>query len=171
MMHDDLAAAGLHGEQERQSPHQGELNQHPLESTLLFSLRRIQALIMQDFSSRFDALNLRPIQLGTLLLIRNNPGSRQSDIAAALGVQRPNFVTMMDELDGRGLTKRTQAPNDRRSYALGLTAKGEALVTQAIQLLAEHEAAVTNALEPSEHEELVSKLNRIEASLVGTTPR
>ncbi|MCZ8260895.1 MAG: MarR family winged helix-turn-helix transcriptional regulator [Beijerinckiaceae bacterium] len=141
------------------------LNQGALDSILLFTLRKTQAVIMHDFISRFDALDLRPIQLGALLLIRSNPGSRQSDIAAALGIQRPNFVTMMDELDRRGFTQRTTSNNDRRSYALGLTPQGEALVTKALQLLAEHETYVSATLEPAERRQLFVNLHRIESGL------
>ncbi|WP_284179979.1 MarR family transcriptional regulator [Rhabdaerophilum sp. SD176] len=141
------------------------LNNEALDSILLFTLRKTQAVIMQDFVSRFDALDLRPIQLGALLLIRSNPGSRQSDIAAALGIQRPNFVTMMDELDRRGLTQRTTSNNDRRSYSLGLTPQGEALVNRALQLLAEHEAFVSSRLDPNERRQLFANLNRIESGL------
>lgn len=146
----------------RPSPVQdATLTQQPLDSFLLFALRKTQAAILQDFSNRFDALNLRPIQLGALLLIRSNPGSRQSDIAEALGIQRPNFVTMMDELDGRGLTRRTTSATDRRSYSLALTQQGEALVQQALALLAEHENTISATLKPAEREQLVANLNRI----------
>lgn len=141
------------------------LNNDALDSILLFALRRTQAVIMHDFVSRFDTLDLRPIQFGTLLLIRSNPGSRQSDIAAALGIQRPNFVTMMDELDRRGLTQRTTSHQDRRSYSLGLTPQGEALVNRALQLLVEHEAFVSSKLDPDERRQLFANLNRIESGL------
>lgn len=141
------------------------LNHEALDSILLFTLRKTQAVVMHDFVGRFDALDLRPIQLGALLLIRSNPGSRQSDIAAALGIQRPNFVTMMDELDRRGLTQRTTSNHDRRSYSLGLTPQGEALVGRALELLAEHDSVVSSSLDPAERQQLFDTLHRIEAGL------
>ena len=67
-----------------------------------YLLRRAQMAVFEDFARRFAALDLTPAQFSTLVAIGDNPGKRQSDIAAALGVQRPNFVAMMDELERRG---------------------------------------------------------------------
>lgn len=144
------------------------LPQKSLDSILLFALRRTQAALLADFSIRFDDLNLRPIQLGALLLIRNNPGSRQSDIAEALGIQRPNFVTMMDELDSRGLTRRTTSTTDRRSYSLVLTPEGEAVVQKSMSLLAEQEATVAGTLGRGDRDRLVECLKKIEEVLSRT---
>lgn len=160
--------AGPRPEPERAGPTQATettLNEEALASVLLFTLRKTQAVILRDFTERFDALDLRPVQLGALLMIHDNPGSRQSDIAAALGILRPNFVTMMEELDRRGLTRRKTSSSDRRSYSLGLTAKGEALVAAASRILDDHEAHVCATLEPAERIRLLADLHRIELAL------
>ena len=87
-----------------------------------YPLRRAQLALFEDFNRRFAALELSPAQYSTLAVIGANPGRRQSEIAGALGIQRPNFVAMMDELERRGLAERLRTPADRRSRALALTA-------------------------------------------------
>ncbi len=62
--------------------------------------------MFDDFARRFAALDLSPAQFSALVTIGANPGRRQSEIAGALGIQRPNFVAMMDELERRGLAER-----------------------------------------------------------------
>ena len=84
--------------------------------------------MFEDFNRRFAALKLSPAQYSALVVIAANPGRKQSEIAGALGIQRPNFVAMMDELERRGLAERLRTPVDRRSRALALTAAGAALV-------------------------------------------
>jgi DNA-binding MarR family transcriptional regulator len=77
-----------------------------------------------------DPLNVRPSQFAVLVLIWANPGFSQSAISRTLGIQRANFVSMLDELQRRGMIERRAALNDRRSFALHLTKLGQAYVKQ-----------------------------------------
>ena len=142
-----------------------KLDLGPLPSLLGYALRRAQVAVFADFIASFAELDLRPAQFSALLLIRHNPGSKQSDVAEALGILRPNFVAMMDELDHRGLTQRTTSKEDRRSYAIYLTEAGEALLTDAMRVVAAHEGRLTAALRPGEQEQLIDILTRIEGAI------
>lgn len=137
----------------------------PLPGLLGYALRRTQVAVFADFMASFAALDLRPAQFSVLLLIRHNPGCKQSDVAEALGILRPNFVAMMDELDHRGLTQRTTSKGDRRSYAIFLTEAGEALLDAAMKVVAEHEARLASAMKPGEAEKLLDLLTRIERAV------
>jgi len=137
----------------------------PLPGLLGYALRRAQVAVFADFMASFAALDLRPAQFSVLLLIRQNPGCKQSDVAEALGILRPNFVAMMDELDHRGLTQRTTSKGDRRSYAIFLTQAGEALLDAAMKVVAEHEARLTSAMKPGEPEKFLDLLARIERAV------
>lgn len=138
----------------------------PLPSLLGYALRRTQVAVFSDFLTTFSELDLRPAQFSVLLLIRHNPGCKQSDIAEALGILRPNFVAMMDELDHRGLTQRTTAKADRRSYALFLTQEGERLLDAAMLVVAEHERRLVAPLHSAEPALLLDILTRIEGGLL-----
>jgi DNA-binding MarR family transcriptional regulator len=142
-----------------------KLDLGPLPNLLGYALRRAQVAVFADFIASFAALELRPAQFSALLLIRHNPGCKQSDVAEALGILRPNFVAMMDELDHRGLTQRTTSKDDRRSYAIYLTEAGESLLSQAMLVVAAHEGRLTSALQPGEQEQLLDILTRIEGAI------
>jgi DNA-binding MarR family transcriptional regulator len=82
-------------------------------------------------------------------------------VAAALGIQRANFVVLFDGLERRGLARRAAAPNDRRSYALYLTEEGERVVARANVLQAEHEARLDAKLGPGARQRLLELLGRL----------
>ena len=126
-----------------------------------YLLRRAQLAVFEDFGRRFVALDLTPAQFSTLLAIRENPGRRQSDIAAALGVQRPNFVALMDCFERRGLATRVRSGEDRRANALELTQAGAALLDRAIAAQAGQEAAIREAIGETERRMLIEILERL----------
>lgn len=126
-----------------------------------YPLRRAQMAVFEDFNRRFAALELSPAQYSALVTIGDNPGRKQSEIAGALGIQRPNFVAMMDELERRGLAERLRSDLDRRSHALLLTPAGRALVARARAVQAEQEEAIVQTLGPEGRKTLVGLLRRL----------
>jgi DNA-binding MarR family transcriptional regulator len=117
-----------------------------LDASLGYLLRRAQLAVFDDFIRAFAAIGLRPAQFSVLVVVDANPGLKQSDIAAALGIQRTNFVAMMDGLQRRGLVTRALSKSDRRSYSVKLSPNGRALLRQALALHADHEARMLESL-------------------------
>mgnify|MGYP000415025682 CR=1 FL=1 len=132
-----------------------------LDDAVGYLLRRAQMAVFEDFARRFAALELTPAQFSALLAIRENPGRRQSDIAAALGVQRPNFVALMDGLEKRGLAERVRSGEDRRANALQLTGEGAALLARALAAQAEQEQAIRDLIGEAERRKLIETLERL----------
>jgi DNA-binding MarR family transcriptional regulator len=128
-----------------------------------YPLRRAQMALFEDFARRFQPLGLTPAQYSTLSTIGDNSGRNQSEIASALGIQRPNFVAMMDELERRGLAERARSGADRRSNALALTQAGRALLARARVVQAEQESAIDKLLGRSERQALVATLRKLAA--------
>jgi DNA-binding MarR family transcriptional regulator len=126
-----------------------------------YPLRRAQIAVFEDFNRRFHSLGLSPAQYSALVVIGDNPGRKQSEIAGGLGIQRPNFVAMMDELERRGLAERLRSDVDRRSHALVLTKAGGELIARARLAQAEQEAAIGRLLGPEERKTLVALLRRL----------
>jgi DNA-binding MarR family transcriptional regulator len=127
-----------------------------------YPLRRAQMAVFEDFNRRFGALGLSPAQYSALVAIGDNPGRKQSEIAGALGIQRPNFVAMMDELERRDLAERLRSDADRRSHALVLTKSGSELVARARRVQAEQEEAIAEILGSEGRKTLVALLRRLE---------
>ena len=68
-----------------------------------YAVRQAHGVILADFNHALAQLNLRPGQFGVLVLINQNPGTSQSSVSAALGIQQANFVATIAELEKRGL--------------------------------------------------------------------
>ncbi len=99
-----------------------------------YRLRRAQLNVFQKFLAVFDDLKLRPVEYSVLVLIADNPGRKQTEIAEVLGIKRANFVTLVHGLEERGFVERVPSDVDKRANALHLTAEGEAFLNRARDL-------------------------------------
>jgi DNA-binding MarR family transcriptional regulator len=96
-----------------------------------YRLRRAQLNVFQKFLTVFEHLSLRPAEYSVLVLIADNPGRKQTEIAEVLGIKRANFVTLVHGLEERGWVERHPSLQDKRANALHLTASGHAFLTNA----------------------------------------
>lgn len=135
-----------------------------LDNLLGYRLRRAQLSVFQDFLVAMKDFDLRPAQFSVLAIIAANPGLKQSRVSEALGINRANFVALLDELEQRKLARRAPAPGDRRSNALFLTPKGESFLKDAYRhLLTEHEKRVEAVLGSADKQQLLGLLQKLTA--------
>lgn len=139
----------------------GEIDLGGLTRHLGYALKRSQLRVFENFIAAVAPLKLTPAQYSVLLLLDNNPGRNQTEIAAALGILRPNFVTLLNALEKRGLCSRTRSSDDRRSHVLALTPKGLATLAGAKQLVAKHEKKLMTVLTETERSDLIEMLQRL----------
>lgn len=132
-----------------------------LGESLGFLLKRVQMAVFNDFIRTFATVDIRPAQFSVLTIIARNPGLKQSQVSNALSIKRTNFVPLLDTLEERGLVKRKLAATDRRSHALHLTAKGNALMKELTALWTEHEQRVRALLGDDGRERLMDLLGRL----------
>ncbi|WP_407157988.1 MarR family winged helix-turn-helix transcriptional regulator [Bradyrhizobium sp. STM 3557] len=133
-----------------------------LSELLGYALKRAQLKVFEDFLHCVAPVQLTPAQFSVLLLLDNNPGRNQTEIANTLGILRPNFVAMLDSLESRDLCTRVRSANDRRSHILMLTEKGKSVLARAKKLVAtKHEARLNELLGPDGREALLSMLTKI----------
>src|SRR5436309_15509601 len=133
-----------------------------LSDLLGYVLKRAQLKVFEDFLRCMATLQLTPAQFSVLLLLDNNPGRNQTEIANTLGILRPNFVSMLDGLESRDLCARIRSTNDRRSHTLVLTDKGRAVLARAKKLVAtKHEARLDELLGPANRVALLEMLAKI----------
>lgn len=127
-----------------------------------YRLRRAQLAVFQQFLAVFEALELRPAEYSVLVLVADNPGRRQTEIAEALGIKRANFVTLLHGLEARGLVKRRASAGDRRANALFLSAKGTRFLAAAQERHDELERQVVERLGGTEaRRQLLDLLERL----------
>ena len=133
-----------------------------LSEFLGYSLKRAQLRIFEDFIRCVAPLQLTPAQFSVLMLVETNPGRNQTEIASTLGILRPNFVALLDELESRDLCARSRSSNDRRSHILRLTDKGRAVLSRARKLIeARHETRLRELLGDNNRDLLLAMLGKI----------
>ena len=125
-------------------------------------LKRAYNVLRSDLSRTLEPLGLRITTYSTLILIVENPGVRQSELAAVLDIERPNMVVILDDLEQRGWINRERVEADRRAYALVATLSGRRVCARAVELDQEHEAKMLANLQEREINDLVAALNKIE---------
>jgi DNA-binding MarR family transcriptional regulator len=168
-MRDSRRSSGRHERRDAESADEAEdalapgheVDMGKMHGYLGYLLRRAQMLAYADFIAELAELNLSPGQFGVLTVIYTNPGLRQSEVSAALGIQKTNFVAVLNEFERRGLAVRQPATGDRRSYALFLTAAGKALLRRARAAQARHEARLVEPLGEQERAQLVGLLAKL----------
>jgi len=103
--------------------------------------------------------------LTVLSLIAANPGSSQTALARAAGVNKSALVGIVDELEARALAARDRSASDRRRNHLSVTQEGERIMKAMLARVAAGEDQVRDALGPSDHLKLLQLLDRANAAL------
>jgi DNA-binding MarR family transcriptional regulator len=132
---------------------------HPRSTAFL--LAQVGARAAASFATRLQELDLVPAHTGALRAIAGNPGISQQVLASLLGMVPSRLVSLLDELERRGLVERRDQPEDRRVYAIHLTEKGSKMMADIGRVARAHDDAVCAALSEKERELLWSLLARI----------
>jgi DNA-binding MarR family transcriptional regulator len=103
--------------------------------------------------------------LTVLALIAANPGSSQTLLAKAAGLNKSALVGIVDELETRGLAARDRSASDRRRNQLTVTAAGEAAMTAMFDRVRQGEDRVRDALGTNDLCKLIELLDRANAAL------
>jgi DNA-binding MarR family transcriptional regulator len=133
----------------------------PLTGYLGYALRRAQMAAVAEFLEAFKAIDLRPTQLAVLIIIHENPGVRQTEVCDALGIQKANFVPLLNELERRGLALRKSVAGDRRSSALHLTPSGNVTLQRAREIHDAYEERFIARLGKRGRDQLLALLNKV----------
>ncbi|QOG19590.1 MULTISPECIES: MarR family winged helix-turn-helix transcriptional regulator [Bradyrhizobium] len=158
----EKAADAAKGRKDAAEPQAEALQLGELSEQLGYVLKRAQLKVFENFLRCMASLQLTPAQFSVLLLVEKNPGRNQTEIASTLGILRPNFVAMLDNLESRDLCARIRSTNDRRSHILVLTDKGKAVLSRAKKLVAtKHEARLNDLLGQANREALIGMLAKI----------
>ena len=120
----------------------GAVSDATLRGLVGYNMKRAFNEVQADLSRVLQKFELRMLTYSALVLIVDNPGLRQTHLAEALAVERPNLVIIIDELERRGLIVRERLVSDRRAYALIATLEGRRLYEKATHAVAAHELRI-----------------------------
>jgi DNA-binding MarR family transcriptional regulator len=129
-----------------------------------YDLKRASNIVQNDLAQALKPFGLRMLTYTALVLIVDNPGLRQAQLAEAMEVERPNLVLVIDELERREWVLREKVPTDRRAYALMPTLLGCQICAQAVRAVTAHERTLFQHLNAQQQSDLVALLRRFQAS-------
>lgn len=133
-----------------------------MEDAVGYRLRRAQLAVFQHFNETFAAKGLRPTDFAVLLLLTRNQGSKQSEVAEALGIQRANFVAIVDGLEHKGFVERRKSDLDRRVQSLYITDAELAYLNELMPIWQEHEGRLLAQLGgPAARDQLIGLLKKL----------
>ncbi len=98
-----------------------------LDEVIGFALRRAQVAAFQDYAQTMNDLGISTTQFSVMRLAHANPGINQTTLADALDAEPPRMVSIIDDLERRGLVERLASTIDRRARAIFLTGDGRKL--------------------------------------------
>lgn len=132
-----------------------------LESLLGYNARRAAVVVIESFLERMAVYDLRPVDFSVISLITHNAGITSRQLCAALNIQPPNLVGMINALERRELIQRKPHPRDGRAFGLHLTPSGQKLMRQAEQTAQELESDAAARLSAAERKTLLRLLQKI----------
>ena len=133
----------------------------PIQDSIGYTLRRAQGVVYADLNDALARISLRPLQFTLLLMVAENPGSSQSGVCEALGMQKANCVPTMSELERRGYIIRRKSANDARSYELHITNKGKRILQRAGEVQSMHEQRLIERIGVDGREQLLRLLGKL----------
>lgn len=138
-----------------------ELDFGMLPGLVGYQLRMAQIAMFRDFSTGLGEFDVTPGLFGVLVIIEANPDLKQAELARATQLDRSTVVSVIDNLERRGLVERRSALNDRRSNALRLTAEGVALLRKLKRQVNVHEKRLVENFSDEERETFRGLLQKV----------
>jgi DNA-binding MarR family transcriptional regulator len=132
-----------------------------LQEDLAFLIAQVGSHSQSSFGKQVDPLGLRVAHVGVLKAIFRANGLTQRELGDALGMFPSNLVRLIDELEEKELVRRGKSTEDRRSYTLQLTDKGQGVALELITLTRAHQNQICTSLAPAERRELARLLQKI----------
>jgi DNA-binding MarR family transcriptional regulator len=134
-----------------------------LAARIPFLLSQLGAHLADDFQRRLAPAGVDPRAYAVLLALAARDGQSQRQLSAQLGIHRNVMVTVIDTLEGKGLVRRLPHPDDRRAFAITLTAKARDLLPALDRHGRDLEHEITAPLSAAERATLLELLQRISA--------
>jgi DNA-binding MarR family transcriptional regulator len=136
----------------------------PAAKHLTGRLVRVASLIQAAFAQAFAPLGLNEGDYGVLAALRRAGAPHQltpSDLARHQMMTSGGMTAAIDRLERKGLVTRRPNPNDRRGTLVGLSDVGRKVVDRAMELQAEVETRLVQALDDSERSRLEQLLRKL----------
>ncbi|WP_080952101.1 MarR family winged helix-turn-helix transcriptional regulator [Pseudomonas putida] len=132
-----------------------------LHDGLGYALRRAHTRLSQQLAKQLEDIHLSTSQFYTLLLIYQYDGVCQAEVARLLDINPSQLVPLIQNMEKRGLIRKTQEQEDKRLYHLHISAAGASLIERSLPLVKACELFVTSALSDEERQSLLRLMQEI----------
>jgi DNA-binding MarR family transcriptional regulator len=133
----------------------------PLGSAVGFLLSWNGQRTAHMFARALEPLGLRPPHFGVMTLIESEPGLAQHALVDRSMIDPSSMVSVIDDLEQRGLAERRRHPEDRRKWAVHLTADGKRTLQRARRAAGQTVDTLLAPLDEAERETLRRLLRKL----------
>ena len=126
---------------------------------LLYRAAEQSHSLANDMLARME-LNAR--QVGILTLVTEREPMTQKALGDMLRIDRTTMVTLIDDLERKGLVVRQRHPRDRRAFLVQPTPSGRTAKVQAVAILDEQQSRFLAPLTPAQQQQLGTLLKRLQ---------
>ena len=93
-----------------------------LDERIPFLLSQLGSHVAAEFDRTLTGTGVDPRTYAVLMALATEDGQSQRRLSARLGIHRNAMVAVIDSLERQGLAERRSHPEDRRAFAVTLTA-------------------------------------------------
>jgi DNA-binding MarR family transcriptional regulator len=129
-----------------------------LTRLLLRAHRTLAADLVAELEER-GWPDLRASQAALLLNVDRRFGTRLTELSRRAGVSKQAMMVVVDEMEARGLVRRTPDPDDGRAKVVRLTARGRTLAAECRRAVAAIESRARRTLGGRRYEGLRETLD------------
>lgn len=134
-----------------------------LSGSVGYLLRRASNVFTAHWSLQFEGeeVAITPVQCGMMILVDENPGLTQIELARLLRIEGSTLWQLVDRLLELGFIQRRRVRNDRRAFAIHLSPDGRKALRRFERGLRLHQDALLLCLSGKERAALSAMLLRI----------
>ncbi len=137
----------------------------PFGQSVGFALSELGYLVARRLHRSLADTGIEPRHFTLMRVIEENDAPPQSAVGERLHIPPSTMVTLVDQLESRGLVERRSHPSDRRARVLYLTASGRDLLDRAVSIAVPFERSLCAGLTAEECDVLLGLLGRVGANL------
>ncbi|MDD2272829.1 MAG: MarR family transcriptional regulator [Desulfuromonadaceae bacterium] len=140
---------------------------YSFSDSLSFLITIAELYLKTELGRQLKPYGLTQEQWAVLNLLWETNGVTQKSLAVRSLKDQPNMTRILRRLEQKGLIFRTENSEDRRSYIISITAKGQELREATIDIAMGIRRQAFAGFDIRESEQLRSMLTRINCNLLG----
>lgn len=129
-------------------------------TSLLHLVHRVSQIGNERFAEALPG-EVTSRQLFVLRALGADPGTSQTAVVEATGIDRSTMSEILKRLISRKLVKRRRAQKDARAYVVQLTDEGSAVLAAALPVLEQIETSLLDAMPSKDREQFIASLHFI----------